>query len=746
MNRKLLLEGGAAGHMAHPFDLGWVKTGRDLIKFFTSNTVQHLADNNPTVKFDGINVSFKLVKSKDIKGNVRFQFAVDRGSMKPIDLEGVTLSRIGERFPEGHGMRPAIEALLTTFNAALDSGAINEEIRLLGMDENSDLYLNTEYVREKEDESGNKTPMNVVLYNEDFFAIHGLNSFVEVVSPKRGSKSRGSVEVSLDREKQNALQSLIEKARNFATDYNVYGPKDAETELNKDIDFNEALEQEVTIVLSPDNVLTDTLRGWLNNPEVINPFGARVDLLNGKDVGAISKFIYTNLIPDADQPIPLSELVQNTEEDRKLAINGALFNHGTRLLGRKVLEATGVNIGSPIASEHEGIVMRDDDLFGIDEDGKPIPVKITGDFIVSGMSGTISALVKPEKGITEVPQSKRIGLVPMAAKPFHKGHMALIEMAANQNDQVKVFVSLSDRAKKGEFPVYGAQMQEIWKNHLMNLMPNNVNIEFLSTGMQPVRLVYETLTEASEAHSPNTFTVYSDPVDTRQNYSENYRQQYFGDLYGAGQVLFAAEENPAQFTRGTGTPDASGTMARKALADNNFEVFADLMPDGVDAQAIWDILGGGSTEEESEEQEVGTPPIFVGESALRFIFETIENRLEERDYQKDSEVIEKHDEEGGSLDRLLDRGTQEADAGDSPYRNEREQTRAKSAAPGYPGGGSIGHVVEASSMAAGDVQGYAGSISQEDDEKKQPSLIREEDDELVEETMDYLLKMMRGGI
>ena len=44
MNRKLLLEGGAAGHMAHPFDLGWVKTGRDLIKFFTSNTVQHLAD------------------------------------------------------------------------------------------------------------------------------------------------------------------------------------------------------------------------------------------------------------------------------------------------------------------------------------------------------------------------------------------------------------------------------------------------------------------------------------------------------------------------------------------------------------------------------------------------------------------------------------------------------------------------------------------------------------------------------
>ena len=26
--------GGAAGHMSHPFDLGWVNTGPDLIDFF----------------------------------------------------------------------------------------------------------------------------------------------------------------------------------------------------------------------------------------------------------------------------------------------------------------------------------------------------------------------------------------------------------------------------------------------------------------------------------------------------------------------------------------------------------------------------------------------------------------------------------------------------------------------------------------------------------------------------------------
>jgi len=30
----ILNEGGAAGHMAHPFDLPQVKTGKDLIGFF----------------------------------------------------------------------------------------------------------------------------------------------------------------------------------------------------------------------------------------------------------------------------------------------------------------------------------------------------------------------------------------------------------------------------------------------------------------------------------------------------------------------------------------------------------------------------------------------------------------------------------------------------------------------------------------------------------------------------------------
>ena len=50
----LLLEGGAAGHMAHPFDLQNVKTGTDLINFFKA-AANSVKNKKTAVKFDGLN-------------------------------------------------------------------------------------------------------------------------------------------------------------------------------------------------------------------------------------------------------------------------------------------------------------------------------------------------------------------------------------------------------------------------------------------------------------------------------------------------------------------------------------------------------------------------------------------------------------------------------------------------------------------------------------------------------------------
>ena len=54
--------GGAAGHMAHPFDLGSVKTGNDLIDIFNKAAAYVEDQGAGSVKIDGVNVSFKLVE------------------------------------------------------------------------------------------------------------------------------------------------------------------------------------------------------------------------------------------------------------------------------------------------------------------------------------------------------------------------------------------------------------------------------------------------------------------------------------------------------------------------------------------------------------------------------------------------------------------------------------------------------------------------------------------------------------
>ena len=182
----------------------------------------------------------------------------------------------------------------------------------------------------------------------------------------------------------------------------------------------------------------------------------------------------------------------------------------------------------------------------------------------------------------------KIGLVPVSAKPYHAGHHALVEMAASENDLVKLFVSTSDRKRKGEFPILGADMVRVWKEELEGAMPGNVEIEY---GGSPVRKVYDALGVADkDPTNEDTLVVYSDPTDTAQNYPEENLEKYCPTLRSSGQCVLAAEENPGAFTRGEGTPNISGTKVRTMLETGDFEGFAAAMPQGVNAQNIFDIL------------------------------------------------------------------------------------------------------------------------------------------------------------
>lgn len=82
INESLLTEGGAGGHMAHPFDIPSVTTGKDLVKVFVQST-DYLKKGPASVKIDGVNASIRLITVGTKK-----QFVMDRGSNKPLDEIG----------------------------------------------------------------------------------------------------------------------------------------------------------------------------------------------------------------------------------------------------------------------------------------------------------------------------------------------------------------------------------------------------------------------------------------------------------------------------------------------------------------------------------------------------------------------------------------------------------------------------------------------------------------------------------
>lgn len=174
-----------------------------------------------------------------------------------------------------------------------------------------------------------------------------------------------------------------------------------------------------------------------------------------------------------------------------------------------------------------------------------------------------------------------IGILALSGKPVHTGHYALIQQAAQENDAVILFVSLADRARPDEVVISGADAARIWKDHLIAIMPANVNMVYL-TNESPVRRIYKVLGEADPNGSVN-YVVYGDPDDIAANFSEESVQKYLGDLYSNGKLTFRTIPRHM-------TADISGTKMRQWLEDGNAAEFIAHLPPGVDGMAIWQLL------------------------------------------------------------------------------------------------------------------------------------------------------------
>lgn len=450
---KVINEGGAAGHMAHPFDLPYVKTGKDLINFF-NKAVNSVKKNPPSVKIDGVNASFRLVDTTEGK-----KFALDRGSMKPLDLEGITIDKLEARFGQGHGMVNAGQKLLTIMNEALPD--IEPELKKLGMLDNSNRFFNTEFVEGQ---------TNVMQYDNDFLAIHGINEFYQATPKRRASK-----EVEYN---PKVLQSLIDKLNKYAEQYNfkVYGSVPAE--LTKKPNFEHVLNKNFNVSVGTEKT-SKPLKEYL--AEANNPFGEKIVLQDGKSIGALSKFVYLQIL----NGVPVDTFVRD-EEDYQKAIDGAVLYHATRLLGDEFLTTLTSPMGD--VKYHEGIVIRDSGLHAA-------PVKITGEFIVGGMASTFrkednemtpyyaNYMTEPPtrgdfygKGrfrttpapigetfddvfrsvmlneFEEVDNEKVVVIYPGRFHPFHKGHGSIYNKLTQKFPYADVYVTTSGKIDPEKSP------------------------------------------------------------------------------------------------------------------------------------------------------------------------------------------------------------------------------------------------------------------------------------------------------
>jgi hypothetical protein len=346
LSEGLITEGGAGGHMAHPFDIDWVKTGKDLVKVF-AQSAEYLKKGPASVKIDGVNASIRLV---DVDG--KKVFVMDRGSNKPLDVKGITKADLEDRFGVGHGMIIIGGKVLDIFNDALPD--ITPFLKKLGMWDNPNILFNIEYV------AGST---NVLSYNKNFLAIHGLLEIEQVTAKRRATK-----EISYNKK---ALQDLLNALAPTANEngYEVLGS--VPTTLDSDPDFQGELNKRYTVIVNGAKQ-TKTLSQWLANAK--NEKETFIKLADGKQVGAQSKQILMAIADKKD----VAELVADPADVEK-AINGFVMYLATMELGNAVLEALSSPLG-PVR-EHEGIVIRDPKIYSK-------PFKITGRFIVKGLESS----------------------------------------------------------------------------------------------------------------------------------------------------------------------------------------------------------------------------------------------------------------------------------------------------------------------------------------------------------------------
>ena len=211
--------GGAGGHMRHPHDLDEVEDGKDLIALFKA-VPEYLRSKNfqtgdtTSLKLDGSNISIK-VAAASVGDDI--QFGIDRASHEAIDVNGVTLDKLKERFPKNPSMALDASGLIGMMNQTYreDHSTVKELLKVLGLLDingapDTTKFINIEYIKRASEDIDPETGLgraNAVKYSFDSITFLNISQFYEVwkVLPaeyeldpegkptKKGKKVKGKV-------------------------------------------------------------------------------------------------------------------------------------------------------------------------------------------------------------------------------------------------------------------------------------------------------------------------------------------------------------------------------------------------------------------------------------------------------------------------------------------------------------------------------------------------------------------------
>jgi hypothetical protein len=618
---------GTPGHMNHPFDIGSVNTGEDLINFFL-DAAELLQKKPASIKWDGINVSFKLVTDE----NGKRSFRMDRGTSAPESVIGMTSQDAYSKWPEGHGMPVAIEKLLTIFNTALPK--IEPELKALGMWDDSTKFFNTEYM----EEGGT----NVVKYDRNMLAIHGINQFYEKkAQPHRIRQGTGmdrsglerpidpntnkliknvSIETNYNRE---ALNVLISKVQPIAAkfDFSILG--DTPTENVSPIDFETVLDTNFPIYLTRNDIEKHSIRDWLQ--DTINPRDKKIVTKQGRTTGALSKEIYVAVLNKK----PLVDWLES-QEDVQAAINGAIFYHATKELGNAVKRSLKIKgWEGPLADVyiHEGIVLRDP-KFG------EKPVKITGEFILEGMGSSFGSEERQElvqqTGADVQIEKPKLALLAGGFKPPHKGHVEMVKHYLKLVGTAgKIIILLGSGGLEprtiNNRRITAQDSMEMWDIYLRDdpsiPWPSN-RIEFQNVeGAGPIAPIIDYIRDQAPEDQIILLGAGEKDEDRWPKIMANPKNNPRG---------LDIETTPApNIVDDNGKPLSARNM-RDAIEGGDFETFKSYIPNSSldSAEKIFITLGGGTIEEPQEELQEDRPlPLGI---FLRLIEEELTKSINEQ--------------------------------------------------------------------------------------------------------------------